>query len=138
MNTPEGHGWVKWRQFVADTHLKWTEGKERQGGASAMKHYCPMCGEQWNDDRCGICGWYEPKSLGGAERTCDSTKDFSGVTHRCTKPQDHTGAHTSGSSSWQSCPHGGAVGACSWCDLRDAGGLPEANGEAAFPSQEQK
>jgi hypothetical protein len=28
-----------------------------------MKHYCPMCGEQWNDDKCGICGWYEPKAL---------------------------------------------------------------------------
>ena len=28
-----------------------------------MKHHCPMCGEQWNDDKCGICGWYEPKAL---------------------------------------------------------------------------
>jgi hypothetical protein len=24
------------------------------------------------------------------------------------------------------CPHGGTIGACSWCDLRDDGGLPEA------------
>ncbi len=24
-----------------------------------MKHYCPMCGEQWNEDKCASCGWYE-------------------------------------------------------------------------------
>jgi hypothetical protein len=24
------------------------------------------------------------------------------------------------------CPHGNTLGACSWCDLRDDGGLPEA------------
>jgi hypothetical protein len=24
-----------------------------------MKHFCPMCGEQWNDDVCASCGWYE-------------------------------------------------------------------------------
>jgi hypothetical protein len=26
-----------------------------------MKHYCPMCGEQWDEDRCGVCGWHEGK-----------------------------------------------------------------------------
>jgi hypothetical protein len=26
-----------------------------------MKHYCPMCGEQWNDDECQSCGWREGK-----------------------------------------------------------------------------
>ena len=26
-----------------------------------MKHYCPMCGEQWNDDVCAACGWHEGK-----------------------------------------------------------------------------
>lgn len=26
-----------------------------------MKHYCPMCGEQWNDDYCAACGWREGK-----------------------------------------------------------------------------
>ena len=25
-----------------------------------MKHHCPMCGEQWNDDVCSSCGWKEP------------------------------------------------------------------------------
>jgi hypothetical protein len=25
-----------------------------------MKHYCPMCGEQWNEDVCETCGWKEP------------------------------------------------------------------------------
>jgi len=25
-----------------------------------MKHHCPMCGEQWNDDVCASCGWKEP------------------------------------------------------------------------------
>lgn len=25
-----------------------------------MKHHCPMCGEQWNEDVCGSCGWKEP------------------------------------------------------------------------------
>lgn len=24
-----------------------------------MKHFCPMCGEQWNDDECRGCGWLE-------------------------------------------------------------------------------
>lgn len=28
-----------------------------------MKHYCPMCGEQWNDDVCETCGWREGKQL---------------------------------------------------------------------------
>ena len=28
-----------------------------------MKHYCPMCGDQWNEDRCVTCGW------GGWHRT---------------------------------------------------------------------
>lgn len=26
-----------------------------------MKHHCPMCGEQWNEDVCGSCGWFEGK-----------------------------------------------------------------------------
>lgn len=26
-----------------------------------MKHHCPMCGEQWNDDVCAACGWFEGK-----------------------------------------------------------------------------
>lgn len=26
-----------------------------------MKHHCPMCGEQWNDDVCASCGWFEGK-----------------------------------------------------------------------------
>jgi hypothetical protein len=25
-----------------------------------MKHHCPMCGEQWNEDVCATCGWKEP------------------------------------------------------------------------------
>jgi hypothetical protein len=27
------------------------------------------------------------------------------------------------------CPHGGTIGACSWCDLRDDGGLPESQSD---------
>ena len=26
-----------------------------------MKHHCPMCGEQWNEDVCAACGWHEGK-----------------------------------------------------------------------------
>jgi hypothetical protein len=26
-----------------------------------MKHHCPMCGEQWDDDKCASCGWFEGK-----------------------------------------------------------------------------
>lgn len=26
-----------------------------------MKRHCPMCGEQWNEDVCAACGWYEGK-----------------------------------------------------------------------------
>lgn len=26
-----------------------------------MKHHCPMCGEQWNEDVCVSCGWFEGK-----------------------------------------------------------------------------
>ena len=26
-----------------------------------MKHHCPMCGEQWDEDKCASCGWYEGK-----------------------------------------------------------------------------
>jgi hypothetical protein len=29
---------------------------------------CPMCGELWNDVKCGICGWYEPSHVGEDER----------------------------------------------------------------------
>ena len=25
------------------------------------KHCCPMCGEQWNEDVCTSCGWFEGK-----------------------------------------------------------------------------
>lgn len=31
-----------------------------------MKHHCPMCGEQWNDDVCASCGWKEPPRALGA------------------------------------------------------------------------
>lgn len=24
-------------------------------------HHCPMCGEPWNEDVCGVCGWFEGK-----------------------------------------------------------------------------
>ena len=35
-----------------------------------MKHHCPMCGEQWNEDVCGSCGWKEPpKALGAVVDT---------------------------------------------------------------------
>lgn len=26
-----------------------------------MKHHCPMCGEQWDEDTCASCGWCEGK-----------------------------------------------------------------------------
>ena len=26
-----------------------------------MKHHCPMCGEQWDEDICATCGWHEYK-----------------------------------------------------------------------------
>lgn len=26
-----------------------------------MKHHCPMCGEQWDEDVCASCGWFEGK-----------------------------------------------------------------------------
>lgn len=26
-----------------------------------MKHHCQMCGEQWDEDRCRSCGWFEGK-----------------------------------------------------------------------------
>src|SRR5436190_1964343 len=32
-------------------------------GVEDMKHYCPMCGEQWDEDVCGACGWFEGKPL---------------------------------------------------------------------------
>jgi hypothetical protein len=25
-----------------------------------VKHYCPMCAEQWDEDWCRTCGWKEP------------------------------------------------------------------------------
>lgn len=28
-----------------------------------MKHHCPMCGEQWNEDVCEFCGWREGKPV---------------------------------------------------------------------------
>jgi hypothetical protein len=31
------------------------------GEGDSMKHYCPMCGEQWNEDVCESCGWREGK-----------------------------------------------------------------------------
>lgn len=30
-----------------------------------MKHHCPMCGEQWNEDVCAACGWKEPPRVLG-------------------------------------------------------------------------
>jgi len=32
-----------------------------------MKHYCPMCGEQWNEDVCAVCGWHESKHRASLE-----------------------------------------------------------------------
>lgn len=35
------------------------------------KHYCPMCGEQWDDSFCLTCGWHEgkrPKYTGDPRR----------------------------------------------------------------------
>lgn len=37
-----------------------------------MKHYCPMCGEQWDDNRCGVCGWSEPKSMSALDAVTDA------------------------------------------------------------------
>lgn len=31
-----------------------------------MKHHCPMCGEQWDEDVCATCGWKEPPRALGA------------------------------------------------------------------------
>lgn len=31
-----------------------------------MKHHCPMCGEQWDEDWCRVCGWKEPPRALGA------------------------------------------------------------------------
>jgi uncharacterized membrane protein YvbJ len=28
-----------------------------------MKHFCPMCGEQWDEDACSSCGWREGKQI---------------------------------------------------------------------------
>lgn len=28
-----------------------------------MKHHCPMCGEQWDEDACQSCGWSEGKQV---------------------------------------------------------------------------
>lgn len=30
-----------------------------------MKHHCPMCGEQWDEDVCATCGWKEPQRVLG-------------------------------------------------------------------------
>jgi hypothetical protein len=40
-----------------------------------MKHHCPMCGEQWNEDKCGSCGWYEGKQPRYSGRVMDAIAD---------------------------------------------------------------
>jgi hypothetical protein len=37
-----------------------------------MKHHCPMCGEQWNEDLCLSCGWYEGKHLRWLDAVADT------------------------------------------------------------------
>jgi len=41
-------------------------------------------------------------------------------------PEDLASKSSVTPSSSRTCPHGNPAGACSWCDLRDDGGLPEA------------
>jgi hypothetical protein len=36
-----------------------------------MKHHCPMCGEQWNEDVCGSCGWFEGKQARYSSKPSD-------------------------------------------------------------------
>ncbi len=33
-----------------------------------MKYHCPMCGEQWNEDVCVSCGWFEGKQTPAIQR----------------------------------------------------------------------
>jgi hypothetical protein len=40
-----------------------------------MKHHCPMCGEQWNDDVCASCGWFEGKQPRYSGRAMDAVAD---------------------------------------------------------------
>lgn len=40
-----------------------------------MKHHCPMCGEQWNDDACASCGWHEGKQPRYSSRAMDAVAD---------------------------------------------------------------
>ena len=40
-----------------------------------MKHHCPMCGEQWNEDVCATCGWHEGKQTRYSSRAMDAVAD---------------------------------------------------------------
>ena len=40
-----------------------------------MKHHCPMCGEQWNEDVCASCGWFEGKQPRYSGRAMDAIAD---------------------------------------------------------------
>jgi uncharacterized membrane protein YvbJ len=40
-----------------------------------MKHNCPMCGEQWNEDVCQSCGWFEGKQPRYQGRAMDAIAD---------------------------------------------------------------
>lgn len=40
-----------------------------------MKHNCPMCGEQWNEDVCGTCGWHEGKQIRYSGHALDAVAD---------------------------------------------------------------
>lgn len=50
-------------------------------------------------------------------RDCGASKDSSSVTHLCTKPSGHVGAHTSGSASWGA--HDWVLNDPRWPSLRD-------------------
>lgn len=50
-----------------------------------MKHYCPMCGEQWDEDACKTCGWREgkqPRYTSSRER-CQRLPVRGGVLYVC-------------------------------------------------------
>lgn len=66
-----------------------------------MKHHCPMCGEQWDEDRCQSCGWFEgkpqryteprrkrqPKTAATLEcEQCHSTEDVQDYGERTSEP----------------------------------------------------
>ena len=35
-------------------------GRDEPASRGRVMANCPMCGELWNDVRCGVCGWKEP------------------------------------------------------------------------------